>query len=283
MLKFKSINDIKNQVRHNIHYFNKYDIVVGIPRSGMLIALMIGLELNKLTIQFSDLLDKNFKNNYSSRMNAIKQNNDRKLKIIICDDSINTSETIKKIKNQIEVTGLNNLYEIHYFAAYATKKSKDNIDLYFELIEQPRIFEWNLFHHEYGKNFLWDFDGVFCNDPSDLENDDGEKYLNFLKYAEPKIIPSKPIGMIVSARLEKYREQSIDWLKKNSINYSTLFLLNSTAELRKKNSLHKIFKAEVYSRTNSLLFIESDIQQASWIYEKTQKPVYCIETSQFLN
>jgi uncharacterized HAD superfamily protein len=129
---------------------------------------------------------------------------------------------------------------------------------------------------------LWDFDGVFCNDPSDLENDDGERYLNFLINAEPKIIPSKPIGMIVSARLEKYREQSIEWLKKNEINFSSLFLLNSTAELRKKNGLHKIFKAEVYNRTNSLLFIESDIQQASWIFEKTQKPVYCIETSQFL-
>ena len=265
-----------------MHLFNKYDVVVGIPRSGMLIALIIGLELNKLTIQFQDLLDKNFKNIYSSRMNNLEKINN-KIKILVCDDSINTGNTINKIKNQIQIYGLNNEYEINYFSAYATEQSKNNIDFYLEKIEQPRIFEWNIFHHDYGKYFLWDFDGVFCNDPSEFENDDGERYLNFIKSATPKIIPTKPIGMIVSARLEKYRAQSIDWLNKYKINFSSLFLLNSTAELRKKNSLHKIFKAEVYSRTNSLLFIESDIQQANWIFEKTRKPVYCIETNQYLS
>lgn len=282
MLKFKSLNELKVQIRTNLHLFNKYDVVVGIPRSGMLIALIIGLELNKLTIQFQDLLDKNFKNIYSSRMNNLEKINN-KIKILVCDDSINTGNTIKKIKNQIQIYGLNNEYEINYFSAYATEQSKNNIDFYLEKIEQPRIFEWNIFHHDYGKYFLWDFDGVFCNDPSEFENDDGERYLNFIKSATPKIIPTKPIGMIVSARLEKYRAQSIDWLNKYKINFSSLFLLNSTAELRKKNSLHKIFKAEVYSRTNSLLFIESDIQQANWIFEKTRKPVYCIETNQYLS
>ena len=282
MLKFKSLNELKVQIRTNLHLFNKYDVVVGIPRSGMLIALIIGLELNKLTIQFQDLLDKNFKNIYSSRMNNLEKINN-KIKILVCDDSINTGNTINKIKNQIQIYGLNNEYEINYFSAYATEQSKNNIDFYLEKIEQPRIFEWNIFHHDYGKYFLWDFDGVFCNDPSEFENDDGERYLNFIKSATPKIIPTKPIGMIVSARLEKYRAQSIDWLNKYKINFSSLFLLNSTAELRKKNSLHKIFKAEIYSRTNSLLFIESDIQQANWIFEKTRKPVYCIENNQYLS
>ena len=60
-------------------------------------------------------------------------------------------------------------------------------------------------------NILFDLDGIFCVDPTREENDDGPRYLDFLKSAKTLHLPSRRVGHIVSARLEKNRAQTKEW------------------------------------------------------------------------
>jgi uncharacterized HAD superfamily protein len=127
----------------------------------------------------------------------------------------------------------------------------------------------------------FDLDGVFCEDPTDYENDDGEKYKTFINNVAAKNIPTYEIGDIVSARLEKYRPQTEQWLKKNGIKYRNLHLIDlPSAVERQKLAPHASFKASIYGRlTESKLFIESDARQAREIADMTGKPVFCMETN----
>jgi uncharacterized HAD superfamily protein len=62
-----------------------------------------------------------------------------------------------------------------------------------------------------------DIDGVLCLDPTDCQNDDGAAYEKFLEEAVPMLAPTRPIGALVTSRLEKYRGLTEKWLAKHVI------------------------------------------------------------------
>ena len=131
------------------------------------------------------------------------------------------------------------------------------------------------------ENSCVDIDGVLCVDPTQEENDDGERYRFFLEHATPKIIPTRKIKYLVSSRLEKYREETENWLATNKVAYEKLFMMDSTAEERRKKGLHAVFKSEVYKQSDCWLFIESEPWQAAHISKETGKLVYCIKDNRF--
>jgi uncharacterized HAD superfamily protein len=151
------------------------------------------------------------------------------------------------------------------------------VDLFFREMPHPRIFEWNAFHHPQIANSCFDLDGILCVDPTSHDNDDGPRYLEFLRTARPFIIPTQRIGHIVSARLEKYRAQTEQWLADHNISYGQLHLIDlpSAAE-RQRLGNHASHKAKIYKDTNAILFYESDLKQAREIAQLSGKPVLCI-------
>jgi hypothetical protein len=53
------------------------------------------------------------------------------------------------------------------------------VDYYFETVPLPRYFQWNILNHTtLEKRVLISM--VCCADPLPEQNDDGEKYINFL-------------------------------------------------------------------------------------------------------
>ena len=125
-------------------------------------------------------------------------------------------------------------------------------------------------------------DGVLCVDPTKEQNDDGPQYINFLLNAKPLYIPTYPINSIVTSRLEKYRPQTEEWLKKYNVKYKNLYMLDlSTAEERRKLNCHADFKAKVFSKCKDCnCFIESNREQAEKIFKLTNKTCICIETDE---
>lgn len=164
-------------------------------------------------------------------------------------------------------------------AVYALAASKRMVDIYFEVCEQPRMFEWNYMHHWALEYCCMDIDGVICENPTYLQNDDGKRYLKFLENAVPKFIPTQKVGRFVSARLEKYRPQTEAWIKKHGIEYNELFLLDGmSAQERGLLNAHAVYKANVYKNCDAIMFFESDYGQALEICKLSGKPVFCIET-----
>jgi orotate phosphoribosyltransferase len=124
-----------------------------------------------------------------------------------------------------------------------------------------------------------DIDGVLCPDPTPRQNDDGAGYLDFIANAPALHTPNVQVGWLVTCRLEKYRAATEAWLENNGIRYNELVMMDyADAESRRAAGAYGAFKANVYSTTGALFFVESNPSQASEIALRSGKPVYCMGT-----
>jgi uncharacterized HAD superfamily protein/hypoxanthine phosphoribosyltransferase len=277
-MNYRSINDLSSTVRNSLHLIpSDVDLVVGIPRSGMLVATIIAMNMN---IRFCDI--QGFLNNLQlitgntrrSQKSNILYPADAK-RVLIVDDSVGSGHSIQRIKDQIRENNLNQ--EIIYLAAYVDVHTKELVDCYFEIVRFPRVFEWNVMHRELLAQCCLDIDGVLCIDPTNEQNDDASAYKKFLLNATPLIIPSYFIGHLVTSRLEKYRQETEIWLTRMGVSYGQLHMLDlPDAKTRQRLNSHASFKADIYMKqTNSILFIESEIEQAKSISNLAGKYVLC--------
>lgn len=280
-MNYKSMKDLSLDILQNIYKIpHDIDLIVGVPRSGLLVANLIALIMNLQVTDVDGLLTDHIVGSGSTKKNFLGGGIDHVSeckKILVVEDTVFTGASLLSTKKRIEESNLS--CEILYFAAYVSPGKESMVDLYLQTLPGPRAFEWNLFHCGIIENSCVVIDGILCVDPTEDENDDGERYRFFLEHAAPKIIPTRRIKCIVSSRLEKYRAETEKWLEKNNISYERLYLLDSTAKERREKGLHTVFKSEIYKQSGCTLFIESAASQAARINNNTGKPVYCIENN----
>jgi len=255
-----------------------FDLIVGIPRSGMLPANLLALYLNK---PYTDL--NSFLNGHIYKAGARGQFFDIKdfKKILVVDDSIASGSAILKCKESLKDYGDD--FSISYCAIYVIPGKEKMVDYYFEAVPLPRYFQWNIFNHTTLEKACFDIDGVLCIDPSEDQNDDGPKYIDFILNAPPLYIPGSKIGTIVTSRLEKFRPQTETWLKNNNVKYNKLVMLDlPNKEARQKANSHGAHKANTYKESQYILFIESSLSQSVEINKITKKPVLCTENFEMI-
>jgi uncharacterized HAD superfamily protein len=154
------------------------------------------------------------------------------------------------------------------------------VDVVFRVVPLPRVFEWNLMHHDILRAACVDIDGVLCADPTVAQNDDGQRYLEFLRHAKPVAIPTKRVARLVTSRLEKYRAPTEDWLARHGVEYDELVMLDlPDAATRRRLGVHGSFKGQVYRDCACTLFIESEVAQARQIATISGKDVLCFATN----
>lgn len=273
-----------NIVRTNQSYLSEmdFDLVVGIPRSGMLPASMIALNLNLPLASLDDLLENKLVSHGITR--KMKKNfrcfQDAK-KILIVDDSIYSGESIIKIKGKLSEELINKSF---FLAIYGDSNSNLKfVNLCLEFVSSPRVFEWNIFHHPCIKDSCFDIDGVLCEDPQKNQNDDGEKYRDFILNAKPRFIPTGKINTIVTNRLEKYRDLTELWLKKYNVQYEKLIMLNLESSVDRQSQFdYYEHKSQVYKESKTIMFYESDVGQAYEIAKRSGKYVFCVDTNEII-
>ena len=275
-MHFKSFGDLSRDIAKNIALIpQEVDLIVGIPRSGLMAASMLALMLNKKFCDVASFLDNRSLQHGRTRLpsNCDLAYPLQARTVLILDDSVDSGASIRSVLAEMEV-----LREGRTFitaAVYASKLGTKAVDIYFEQLDMPRVFAWNLFHRNELAQCCVDIDGVLCNDPTQEDNDDGPRYLRFLESATPLARPTYRIGHLVTSRLERYRPQTVRWLETHNIQFGELHMLDlpSAAE-RRKLGCHADFKARVYrSIDTATLFIESDPSQASDIARLSGKPV----------
>ena len=200
-------------------------------------------------------------------------------------ESIKHSLIGDKLYNSCKKTAPKNLdKEIFYGAVFVLPKSKSIVDIYYDICPLPRLFEWNLMHHELLEKSCVDLDGVLCRDPKDHENDDGENYLKFIQNVEPFLFPTVKLGHIVTNRLEKYRQPTESWLTRHGIKYGKLIMLDlPDKKARIEANSYASHKAKAYLETESVLFVESSARQAAEICKMTGRSVYCTDSKEMIN
>ena len=285
MINYKSYSHLSSDIKNNLHkiHIGNYDLVVGFPRSGMIPAHMIALFLNVHVTDFKSFIDNEPLKcglTRSVRVN-LKKAHDAK-KILLVDDSIYSGESLKNSLNQLSEDLRKKSTTLSIYSNIALR---DDIDIYLDVVPTPRVFEWNIFHHSILSKACVDIDGVLCVDPTDDENDDGSKYINFINNAKPKILPSVKIHSLVTSRLEKYREHTEAWLKKHNIEYKHLVMLDlPTKEDRIRLKAHAWNKSKYFKENKELVFfIESETKQAHQISQISAKTVYCVDSNEIIN
>jgi len=276
---YRNIPDLNKIILQRLNIIPRdFDLIVGIPRSGMLPANLLALYLNR---PYTDI--HSFLNGHIYKAGARGQFFDIKefKKILVVDDSIASGSAMDKCRESLKELSAD--FQIEYCAIYVIPGKEKLVDYYFEIVPLPRYFQWNIFNHTSLEKACFDIDGVLCVDPTEEQNDDGPIYRDFILNAPPLFIPGSKIGTIVTSRLEKYRKETETWLAKNKIRYNELVLLDlPDKEARMRANSHAEHKAKTYKSSEYILFIESSLSQAIEINRITKKPVLCTENFEMI-
>ena len=276
---YRNVSDLNKIILKRISILPRdFDLIVGVPRSGMLPANLLALYLNR---PYTDI--HSFLNGHIYKSGARGQFFDIKefKKVLVVDDSVSSGAAMDKVKESLKE--LNDQFSFSYCAVYMVPGKEKTVDYFFELVPLPRYFQWNIMNHTTLEKACFDIDGVLCVDPTEEQNDDGPLYTDFVLNAPPLFIPGSKIGTIVTSRLEKYRKETETWLKKYNIKYNELVMLDlPNKEARQKANSHAVHKAKKYASGPYILFIESSLNQALEINRITKKPVLCTENFEMI-
>jgi uncharacterized HAD superfamily protein/hypoxanthine phosphoribosyltransferase len=284
-MNYRSVADLNDTIMRNFHRLpNDVDLVVGIPRSGLLPANLLGLIANIPVTDIDRFIEgKTYGFGSTKQWAGLQSDPALRRRVLVIDDSIDTGTSMRDARQKIrERVGGDT--PILFAAVYGTRDCHEEVDLVLETVPQPRIFQWNLLHHKILNQSCVDIDGVLCVDPTDEQNDDGSAYEQFLSNAIPLLRVTQKVGYLVTSRLEKYRRHTEDWLSANRVEYGELIMLDlPSAKERRRLGVHASFKADFYKSSDATLFIESEPLQAVDIARRSAKPVFCIETQHMLH
>jgi len=279
---YRSYEDLSDCIRRNAWKVPAdVDLIVGVPRSGMIPALMLAELLNKRCADLDTFVEGR-EMACGGRESLIRGEGVKKA--LVVDDTVYAGTAMRKAKERVQGCRRVKDTEVLFCTIYAEgRDAKGMVDIYFEDIWRPGekmwLYEWNILHH-YGKKTLssmWDIDGLLCKDPPDDRNQ--ERYESYLPNAIPMIIPTTTVGALVTYRLEKYRIVTEHWLKKHGVEYGQLLMFDARDRDERNRTMSPArYKAGLYGAASwAKLFIESEVRQAERIHELTGKPVFCYE------
>lgn len=283
-MNYRSIADLDRDVfKWQKDLPGHFEVVVGIPRSGLLVANLISLYRNLSLTDVEGLVEGRLIK--GGRRCAGSKHDDflaTPRKVLVVDDSVSSGRQMESVRQLLAKADLG--HEISLGAVYiGTKQNKGDVDVYFRQLRAPRCFGWNVMHHSLLNRSCVDIDGVLCEDPTERDNDDGPRYQRFLHGARPLILPTRRIGWLVTCRLEKYRNPTEQWLQRHEVRYDHLIMMDLPDKAsRVASGSHASFKAAVYRKVGAELFIESSPAQAYEIARRTRKPVLCAESMEMV-
>lgn len=254
-----TINDLIEDTKHltRLIYSRHPNLagIAGVARSGMLpatqIALDLGVDLYEATVDGCRLISGGVRR--TGTLHGERRVDEGP--IVIVDDSTCSGYAWDRLKHLNQP----------FYTVYAGQNGKRVVDGYVVPLELPHFFEWNLFHNGIVMNnckAAFDLDGVFCEDCWMDCDDDGPRYLDWMRRVQPlQWNIEYDVPLIVTARREVYREQTLDWLVRHGIRVKELVMFPGTFEERAKTNLGQ-WKGSVAKERGCGLFVESDYRQA---------------------
>jgi uncharacterized HAD superfamily protein len=201
-------------------------------------------------------------------------------KLLVVDDTVYRGSAIVQARATLK--------DALFAAVYVRPEAAGVVDFHAELLPSPHLCEWNLFNNGtvagqaanpiFGAGLATDFDGILCEEPQVPDADDGpglERYRQWLINARPgSLLPRKhPIPLIVTGRLERFRAETEEWLKRHRVKWDKLVMHPADKASERKNVGE--WKGRIFAESRCGFFVESDPRQAPTIAEVSGKPVIC--------
>jgi orotate phosphoribosyltransferase len=265
-MHYRSVRDLTEHVREwSERLPPEVDLVVGIPRSGLLVANLVALYRNIPMTDVEGLLA-------GRLLSAGKRitpeqavlSHDRPRQILVVDDSLWSGGQLGKVRDRIIAADLP--HNVRYGAVYVVPESARLVDTFHSKVPIPRVFEWNILHHP--------LLGMSCVSFEALAGQPAHGDL-----PPPRLQPTYRISHIVAMQPPEAEAGVQAWLQRHGIVYDQLVLvppgdLNSDAVISRK--------AEIYRTTRSWLYFESTSEAASRLALATRRPVFALDTWEML-
>jgi orotate phosphoribosyltransferase len=279
MVEYRSVTDLNADARTLARRLPAPpQIVVGVPRSGILAATLVALHLNSSLTDIEGLLERRLLS-AGHRFDDDDFDWDDLDRVLVVDDSVNTGRAMREARERIAAAGVP--FDVEYAAVYITPGGYQVVDYWAEVVGTPRVFGWNILHHPILRHACVDFDAVVqsVNTASDGGTVDGREDERSLA---SRLRTARSLGWIVTTRPESDREVVKAWLADNQITYRDLICLgeNKSSDLDVKYYANR--KAAVYNATDAKLFVEGSHRQATAIADRTNRPVYAYESDRML-
>ena len=269
-MQFRSYSDLARAVSSNLSRVpSDVDLIVGIPRSGLIPASVISLGLNLPMTDVEGLLAGRLAVTRLTRRIgrgalAVRDCSHA----LVLDDSIYTGSTLAVIKERIRAAQLP--LRVTYAAVYATPESVGAVDLHFEVCPRPRVFEWNYLHHHVLATSLVDLDGVLGIDSQLFNAASPSERATYLAGLQPRVRPTARILGFITDCVSAGQADLQAWLQHHGISFQHL-ILRDRAPHRSSDPSHK---ARAYHReTRATLFLDGSSGDGQRIASRSGKPV----------
>jgi len=255
--------------------------IAGVARSGLAVATMVSMytHLPMFTIRQNKGDIQQTGNGW--RLGGNKHVTPKQGKVLVVDDTVMTGNSLKSISPLVN----KELGNFMTASVYVNPLAKLKPDLFAVELGWPHLLEWNLFNSVLSPNMATDFDGILCTDCPRQLDDDGAGYRSFILNAPPLYTPRKAtIPLIITARIEKYREETMQWLNRHGIKVKELIMHPAKTLRERERDDICAFKARHFTnwaRTHRIVgppplaFIESEEWQARRIATHSKRMVIC--------
>ncbi len=248
-----------------------WDLFVGIPRSGLLVANLLALHYNTYLADVEGLLRGKMFNCGKRKACITGRYPKRGLKVLVIDDSIRTGSEIAKTREALK--SLEAKHCISYAAIYVCPGMEKLVDYYHESLPPPRVFEWNLMHNLYVLKYCMSIEGVILGVGDQIAHD--------CSSLRAMIRPSFTIGCLVLG--PEYDEKLMEaWLISQGIDFNRIVRFEGSAESWRNDKKRAAFKADVCREMSAVLYIEHGLSESKLIAKQSLVPVFCTQENRIL-
>ena len=258
--------------------------IAGVARSGLSAATMLSMYLHLPMVTIRQTMNDVVQTGNGWRLGGSKHVNPKTEKILVVDDTVMTGNSIKAIRPLVSREFGNAIYA----AVYVNPRANVKPDIWSVDLPWPHILEWNVFNSILSPSAAMDFDGILCHDCPPGSDDDGPRYLDFIRNAKPLYVPRRcSVPLIVTARIEKYRTETEAWLRRHGIVFHRLVMHPAATLAERQRDNIAAFKARHYmqwaSRHKAIpgphIFFESEDRQAKEIARISKLLTICPHTA----
>lgn len=259
-MNFRSIRDLCEDIKSNLSLVpSDIDLIVGVPRSGLLAAQILSVYLKKPFLP----LDIYIQSESSGEATLWAQPTANLKHVLVVDDSLNAGRAMVEVKERLSKLEPKADRKIKFLCVYVRPGASRMTDIGLISLSTPRMFEWNIYHHRIMRRSMVEMENFLCVEPEGIIEAEA------LREAKPRILPTTPIHTIVTSRPESMREVTMEWLKRYRVDYRHLIM-----------DLSFDGKARVYGRQFQCDLYFSNVEDESEeIFQRTGKDVYSLQAN----
>jgi hypothetical protein len=143
--------------------------------------------------------------------------------VVIVDDTVHSGQSLSKVFPAVRAQFPNAVIE--RAAVYTTSAGRRFVDHAAAIYDGAHYLEWNFANGLIGRRAAFDLDGIICHDPKPEQDDDGQRYADFIRNAQLFHLPRRDtVPAIITARPESCRQSTAEWLARHGVKYGRLVM-----------------------------------------------------------